>query len=201
MRMKWLLVILSMVLPSTVAGAADRDDERDDERAGGQGPTFAGGMMLMGGGVDLQDTFAGMKGVTFGVGGRLVFMVGYGFRVGVLGGTGKMSYGKHDSHFQYNHSALSAEWGTTFSRLTMTAGVSGGWARYYLLDKQDVSPDGLITAREYQQDVPSFSPFVSLEYPLTGRLRATLFIDYPWMSVEGHRHGGLRVGAGILFVR
>jgi len=191
--MRWLPIVFLIASHATGARAADR--------APGQGPTYAGGMMLMGGGVDLQDAYDGMHGVTFGVGGRLVFMVGYGFRVGVLDGTGKMTYGAHDSHFQYNHGALSAEWGLTRGRLGMTAGVSGGYARYYLLDKHDVSPDGVITAREHEDAVPVFSPFVAFEFALTGRLRATLFIDYPWMSIEGHPHGGLRIGAGILFVK
>ncbi len=207
MRLKWLPAVLLMVLPLTVAASA-RAAERPHEDDGGGGPTYAGGMMLLGGGVDLQDDFPGLEGVTFGVGGRLVFMVGRGFRLGILGGTGKMTYGPHDSQFQYNFGALSAEWGLTRGRLTGTVGVSGGAARYYLLDKLDVSADGLITAREYQEAVPVFSPFVAFEFALTGRLRATLFIDYPWMSVEGHPHGGsrvgaggLRVGAGLLFVK
>jgi len=198
--MKWLPVILLMLLTSSVATTA-----RATERAPGDtalhGPTYAGGMMLVGGGVALQDEFPGLEGVTFGVAGRLVFMVGRGFRIGIHGGTGEMTYGPHESQFQYSHGSLSAEWGLTRGRFTGTVGFSGGYARYYILDKLDVSADGLITAREHEDAGPVFSPFVAFEFALTGRLRATLFIDYPWMSVEGHPHGGSRVGAGLLFVK
>ncbi len=187
--MKWLLLLLLTGLTSSAAQAA-----KDQ-------PTYAGGMMVMGGGIAMEDVFGGMKGVNVGVGGRLMFMTGYGFRVGILGGTGKMTYGEHDSLFQYNHSAISAEWGMTRKRWTMNAGFTGGWAKYYILHKMDVSEDGLITAREYQKSVPIFSPFASFEFALSSRLRATLFVDYPFWPIEGHRHNHLRIGVGILFVK
>ncbi|MBU1069586.1 hypothetical protein KJ975_08465 [Myxococcota bacterium] len=188
-RIPWLPFLLVAAIFSPAAKAAEGD------------PRYAGGMMIMGGRIAMQDEHAEIRGVTFGVGGRLVFMVGHGFRIGLLGGTGKMSYGELESHFQYTHGALSAEWGMTWSRITMTAGITGGLANYYILDKHSVSPDGVITAREHENSVPILSPFLSVEFALSGRLRATIFVDYANMRVEGHPHGGIRIGAGVLFVK
>ena len=162
---------------------------------------YAGGMMVSGGSIAMQDVFPDMEGLYMGVGGRLYFMIGSGFRIGIMGGVGRMSYGNNASRFQYSHSVLSAEWGLSLSRFTIAAGITGGRAKYYILDKLDVDETGIITAREYQKAVPVFSPIISLEFSLSDRLRMTAVIDYPVMSIENNRHGGLRIGAGILFVK
>lgn len=165
------------------------------------GAVYAGGMMLSGGVVDLQHTFDKMNGWHTGVGGRLFFMPWRGIRVGIMGGTGKMRYGDEESRFQYNHNAMSLEWGFSLGRFIIAAGLTGGRSQYYILHKNEVTPEGVITAREYQDAVFAFSPVTSLEFTLSGRLRAAVVVDYPVLHIEDHRHGGLRVGAGVLFVK
>jgi hypothetical protein len=158
-------------------------------------------MMVSGGSISLENGFADMSGLYAGVGGRLFFIFGPGFRLGTLGGTKKMTYGAAESRFEFTHSGLTAEWGMSVRNLTMAAGVLGGRVNYYILHKSHISDDGRITAREYENAVPYFSPLVSCEYSLSNRLRAAVVADYPLMRIEGNRHGGLRLGAGILFVK
>jgi hypothetical protein len=164
-------------------------------------PLYAGGMMASGGSIAMQDAFSDMEGLYMGVGGRLYFMTGGGFRIGIMGGVGRMRYGNDASRFQYSHSALSAEWGLTIQRFSIAAGITGGRAKYYILDKLSVDGAGIITAREYQKAVPVFSPILSLEFAISARLRIATVIDYPFMHIEDRRHSGLRIGAGMLFVK
>ncbi|MGM0462968.1 MAG: hypothetical protein ACQEQ4_11190 [Fibrobacterota bacterium] len=72
--MKYLLLFLILCVCVYITPAAE------DE------PRYAGGMMVSGGSISLENGFADMSGLYAGVGGRLFFIFGPGFRLGTFGG-------------------------------------------------------------------------------------------------------------------
>ena len=172
--------------------------------ANGDSPRFGGGMGCLFQYASVQTGYGSLRGLGWGIGGRLHFYLGDHVRVGAMGSTWNLGYdnpGLKGSYYDLGYGGLTVEYGWRFffSRISFGAVLGGGGITSLHVVSKDTSNNISAVYKSYSTAI--YSPMVTFEQSLTKQMALMLVAEF----LVGNRLGdnqmlgypGLRVG--VLF--
>lgn len=164
-------------------------------------PRFGGGMGCLFQYASVQTGYGSLRGLGWGIGGRLHFYLGNHVRIGAMGSTWNLGYdspGLKGSYYDLGYGGLTAEYGWRFlaSRISFGALLGGGGITSLHVVSEDA--DHNITGLYKSYGTAIYSPMVTFEQSLTKQMALMLVAEL----LVGNRLGnsqilgypGLRLG-------
>jgi hypothetical protein len=167
---------------------------------------FRGGMLLHAGYLSNDAGQTKINGLCTGIGGKMVFPVWKGVRIGAEGYVSNYTYNESNGFFKLGWGGLLVEYQLLNKRLTPVAGVSFGGGKISDLfpvsgNYTDNEPDAAIF-KVYSSFI--IDPQISVEYSLTTHMNLVVKIDYlfyPGIDYPLFVAIGPRFSIGFLFSR
>ena len=167
---------------------------------------FGGGMGAYFQYADIQSDYGQLKGLAWGLGGRLHFNLGKHFRVGGLGSTWHLSYqapGLKGSYYDLGYGGLTAELVCHISSARIGLGVLAGGGAATNLHVVSQNASDRISAIYTHSPTIIFAPMLTCEYPLTKVISVMATLDFLMGNHLGtnQRLGSPGLRVGMLFNR
>lgn len=196
--MKSAVLIALMLFLSSVAFAKGGNDPRNKN-------LYSGGMLILQPGyIITENNHQGIRNFSTGIGGILRFYFKDSFTAGIYGGTQRAEYNSTGSKNSY----ISIGYGGPFAGISRMAGafrysvsLFAGMGSMKNLHIENQNGNELSEAYLYKKPAVIFSPLLSLDYYITGKLSLTLQAVCLKSKFDGRAFYNPVLQLGILFNR